>query len=1391
MARSRRTTSASNTPSVSNGESSKAAELRAFNLAKELTVISEDKSTDDEEWQENELDFWSTSIFCYVLGSNPPSNVLGGYVRRIWKNLTIDKVAFQPNGVCLVRFKNSEDKIKALQSGPLFFDSKPFIVKDWAPDSKLEKEKPKSVHILIRFYNLSFKYWGNALPKLAGLVGSPVQCDRATKEREFLEYARYMVEVQVGQPLPDAIDFLDENGVLRTQRVHYEWKPAVCATCHGIGHETGSCKKEPSKPAPKKVNMVWKPKVVAPMVAKPVTPSQGRTEEVLPVLNPASVVTPMPFQGSMTNTVTPAAGVIHKIAKRGEGGVQSGPSFMDVLSFSIRRNLLNSLSKGKTTLHFNGFFGLIETRVKSSNINKVQDGLGTKWKFLVNNDVIEGGRIWILWDPSLFTVNVISKEWQLMHLQVTYLPNGFSWTCSMIYGSNKDADRSSLWSSLKSLAASVHGPWLVMGDFNNVLYSDERIGAKVTDAETKEFQGCVDHCGLYDLVVQGAYYTWNNKQDGDARVFSRIDRVLANDQWILHGPAGTVNFLPEGLFDHSPSIISLWEDEEKHKSSFKYFMMWSKDGNFKETVQGIWNQQIRGCLMFQVAKKLKMLKGPLKKLNREGFGDIINTTEVARLVLEKKQSQLHLDPHNSLLQMEERAAAQSFKQLQDAKFSFLGQKAKVAWMTCNDENTHYFHSSIKARRAQNKVLKILDMNGNPCSDNGSIEMAFIEYYQKLLGSSESVTRVNCGVVRRGKCVSDFQSDSMVAEVTKEEVRAALFSIPNEKAPGPDGYSSSFFKDAFDIIGDDVMGAVLEFFSHDQLLQQINSTMITLVPKKELPISVMDFRPIACCNVVYKCISKIICGRLNDVLADIISLNQSAFLKNRDIVDNILICQDLVRLYKRRTCSPRVMMKIDLRKAYDSIEWAFVEDMLYALQFPRRMIGWIMQCVSTPSYTLSLNGNQFGYFKGKRGLRQGDPISPLLFTLCLEYFTRILDLVTVTQNFRFHPMCKALKLCHLAFADDLLIFCRGDSDSVTVIMRALTTFSNASGLHINKDKSDIFVNGIHGVAEDNILHISGFKKGALPFKYLGINISHKRLTKIHSYWARVFLLPKAIIHKVESICRAYLWSGSDEHHKGGLGIINCYHWNIATLGKYIWWVANKKDSLWVRWVYHLYIKQHDWWQYSPSLQTSWTWRQLCKVKDLLAPGFAQWLQVPYSISLVYSWLSGSQVTVPWIPYVWNRLALPKVNFINWLFIQGRLLTKDRLAKFGVINDGICFLCGTMQETSLHLFFECPFSLRCLHLLQTRLGFFWTVDVIANSLNWREKSLLRKKIILAAIASLVYYIWEGRNKCRLGDWVARPEAVRERIHATLRGRLHMLQMEKVPSRDIEWVKNVILC
>ncbi|XP_074267211.1 uncharacterized protein LOC141590522 [Silene latifolia] len=151
-----------------------------------------------------------------------------------------------------------------------------------------------------------------------------------------------------------------------------------------------------------------------------------------------------------------------------------------------------------------------------------------------------------------------------------------------------------------------------MGDFNNVLHSGERIGSDVTLAEIRDFQLCVDKCGLYDLVTQGAFFTWNNKQEEYKRVFNRIDRVLANYQWLLNGPSGIASFPPEGLFDHSPCIIRLWDEVERNKSIFKYFNMWGKDERFNETIKDIWQQQIHGCKMFQVVKKLKLLKSPLR-----------------------------------------------------------------------------------------------------------------------------------------------------------------------------------------------------------------------------------------------------------------------------------------------------------------------------------------------------------------------------------------------------------------------------------------------------------------------------------------------------------------------------------------------------------------------------------------------------------------------------------------------------------------------------------------------------------------------------------------------------------------------------------------------------------
>ncbi|XP_062118791.1 secreted RxLR effector protein 78-like [Humulus lupulus] len=173
----------------------------------------------------------------------------------------------------------------------------------------------------------------------------------------------------------------------------------------------------------------------------------------------------------------------------------------------------------------------------------------------------------------------------------------------------------------------------------------------------------------------------------------------------------------------------------------------------------------------------------------------------------------------------------------------------------------------------------------------------------------------------------------------------------------------------------------------------------------------------------------------------------------------MICQDLIKNYGRATTSSRCAIKIDLSKAYDTVDWLFLEGLLKALKFPINFIGWIMSCVRNTTYFLVMNGRVQGKFKGGKGLRQGDPMSPLLFVLIMEYLTRNLHYAALKSPFRYHPMCKSLKIINLCFADDLLIFCNGTLPVVRSVKMVLDEFAIASGLIINSGKSQIFFGGV--------------------------------------------------------------------------------------------------------------------------------------------------------------------------------------------------------------------------------------------------------------------------------------------------------------------------------------------
>lgn len=147
----------------------------------------------------------------------------------------------------------------------------------------------------------------------------------------------------------------------------------------------------------------------------------------------------------------------------------------------------------------------------------------------------------------------------------------------------------------------------------------------------------------------------------------------------------------------------------------------------------------------------------------------------------------------------------------------------------------------------------------------------------------------------------------------------MFEIGDDKAPGPDGFTVAFFKSAWELIGDDICKAVLDFFDNGMILRELNNTIIALLPKVSSPSKITDYRPISCCNVIYKCISRIISNRMKAGLMDVISYNQSAFVPGRSISDNILLTQELVKNYHIQRGTPRFAVKIDIQKAYDTVD----------------------------------------------------------------------------------------------------------------------------------------------------------------------------------------------------------------------------------------------------------------------------------------------------------------------------------------------------------------------------------------------------------------------------------------------------------------------------------------
>jgi hypothetical protein len=471
-------------------------------------------------------------------------------------------------------------------------------------------------------------------------------------------------------------------------------------------------------------------------------------------------------------------------------------------------------------------------------------------------------------------------------------------------------------------------------------------------------------------------------------------------------------------------------------------------------------------------------------------------------------------------------------------------------------------------------LRVFDANGIYCRHyytQQQHEHVFKEeeqwknYYKKLLGTNQLVfNEAKATHIRQliPRVISADKTVLLDKEVTEKEIRDTFFHMRANKAPGPDGFSAEFFKAAWPVVGKEVVKAIKNFFLSGMLLKEVNATIITLVPKKINPSSMGDFKPISCCNVIYKCITKILSNRMLPFLGDLVSMNQSAFIPSRSISENVLLAQEIVRNYHKGNGKPRCTLKIDFMKAYDLVNWEFMIYCLHCFGFPEKFVSWIKECITSPKFSICLNGTLVGYFEGKKGLRQGDPLSPYLFVLAMEVFSRIMNVSTGTDSgFKFHPYCFKVKLIHLCFADDLLIFSEASLSSINVIKAALMEFEDLSGLKANTLKSSFYCSGISKRVKQILLSSMQMKEGKLLVRYLGVPLISSRLSSadcgvlleriikridswlfrnlsyagrlqllssilynLQVYWTSIFILPKKVINAIEQKFNRFLWNG---------------------------------------------------------------------------------------------------------------------------------------------------------------------------------------------------------------------------------------------------------------------------
>ncbi|KAK9756442.1 hypothetical protein RND81_01G097800, partial [Saponaria officinalis] len=435
--------------------------------------------------------------------------------------------------------------------------------------------------------------------------------------------------------------------------------------------------------------------------------------------------------------------------------------------------------------------GLLETRVRTSSFNNVFHRCFRSFQCFNNYAYHSNGCIWVLWNKSNMKVQLIDANSQWIHLL----------------------------------------PWLVVGDFNCVRSTTERISSSPPDLHVMlAFNDALYAAGLDDIATHGCHLTWTNKQDDCDRKWMRLDRAVTNATWHSSFPASYADALPAGVSDHSPIVVTLCAPDPPRPKPFRFLNCWAQDSPFMPMVTEAWAADVWGCPMFCLISRLKALKIKFKLLHKSTYSGISDRIADRKRKLTDCQISLHSRPLCQTLLDEERDLCQAYCKFKNIELSIVYQRAKAQDIRMGDASTSFFFAKVAARRKISSVARIKDIMGHDFTSFNTISDAFISYYKKLLGTSSPVTPFDASIIQSGPCPASADHGFLTSRVTDEEIKAALFAIDANKSPGPDGYTSCFFKAAWGIISDDFTRAIREFSRRAKFLSRLTSLLSSWSPR---------------------------------------------------------------------------------------------------------------------------------------------------------------------------------------------------------------------------------------------------------------------------------------------------------------------------------------------------------------------------------------------------------------------------------------------------------------------------------------------------------------------------------------------------------------------------------